>query len=834
VNELKHALRQLVLRPGLSAIVIVMLAIGIGSTTAIFSLFHEVLMQPLPVPEPDRLVSFHVDGLSTGGRPGLAVGDMQAAFSYPMLRDLEARQDAFTGLAAHYDFFADLGSGEGTTNGRGMLVSGRYFDVLNVSPALGRLLGPEDEPAVGEARVVVLSHDYWQRQFGADPNVVNRTLVVNGQQLTIVGVAPAGFEGAMLGWPPEVFVPLTLRWLMQPEEPRSDENRFNNWLFILARLRPGVSVEQATAQMNVVFGAIRNEIEAPLIPPNTDEALKRRFLESRLLLEPGGRGQSSVPGRASMPLTLLLGVTALVLLIVCVNVANLLLARGAARAGELAIQMSVGASRARLVAQLLAESALLAGLGALASLGVAAATLRLMSAAVRASLNDSLDVALSLPAMLFAAAAALGTVVLFGLAPALQATGTALVPLMKGHGVQAHGGRGAARFSRMLIMGQIAFATVLLVLAGLFTQSLVNIARVELGIEHESVALFAVSPLLAGYEKEALDAVYERVHAGLAAEPGVLSVASGALPMMGNFSMGGGVQVVGSEPLQDNGSQSHLMVSAKLFETLSVPLLVGRDFTEADRSGPPVTIVNEAFVRKFGLGSDAVGKRVRLFGGYVPRGEAEIVGVVANAHITQVKGDVPPQFFTPRPLGDQSFSSLFFYVRSGLDADRLLTVIPRVVASVDPGLPVRNLATMSQLVRNNVSLDRIVTLLSTTLAGLATLLAAIGLYGVLSYNVAQRTRELGLRLALGAEPFALRAMVLKQVRAMALIGAGVGLAMAVGVGRLAQALLYGLSAFDPLVLGAALLVLAAVVTAAAYVPARRASRVAPLEALRYE
>src|SRR5262245_622080 len=267
MNELKHAFRQLLLRPGLSATVIVMLALGIGATTAIFSLFHEVLMKPLPVPEPDRIVSLTVPGDKPGsGRPGLAVGDWQATFSYPMFRDLEARQEVFTGLAAHYDFLVNIGTGDHAQFDQGVLVSGQYFGTLGVQPALGRLIGPQDAPNVGESDVVVLSYDYWQTQLGADPGILGKTLPVNGRDLTVVGVAAQGFDGAMPGWRPRVFVPLTLRWLMQPEEPRNDENRFSAWVYILARLRPGVSLEQASAAMNGLFSGILREVELPLVP----------------------------------------------------------------------------------------------------------------------------------------------------------------------------------------------------------------------------------------------------------------------------------------------------------------------------------------------------------------------------------------------------------------------------------------------------------------------------------------------------------------------------------------------------------------------------------------
>jgi predicted permease len=833
MNELKHAFRQLILRPGLSATVIVMLALGIGATTAIFSLFYQVLMQPLPVADPSRLVKLTVPGDTLGiGRTGIAVADWEAAFSYPMFRDLEARQQPFTGLAAHYDFFANLGSGERATFERGVLVSGHYFDVLGIRPALGRLIGPQDEPSVGESAVAVLSYDYWQRQFGGDPGIVNKTLPVNGQSLTIVGIAPEGFQGAMLGWNPQIFVPLTLRWLMQPEEERGDENRFSHWLYILARLKPGVSVEQASPAMNVLLAGITREVELPLLPDQVTAEQRERFVNRKMVLAPGERGHSNAASQSTTPLTLLLGITALLLLIVCVNIANLLLARGSARGGELAIRSSVGASRARLVGQLLAEAALLAVLGALASAPVAVATLRLVASN---ALTNSIPVSLSLPALAFAAAATLATVLLFGVVPAIQVSRTDLGSIIEGQAAQSRGGRGVARFNRVLITAQVAFATILLVLAGLFTRSLLNVSRVDLGMKIETVASFSVSPLLAGRGREALDAVYERLRTELAVQPGVHSAASQAVPPLGNFAFGSRLlSIDGVETPPNTFADSDPVVSPQMFESFSIPLLAGRDFSDADRSGAPVAIVNESFVKRFGLGSDAVGKRIRLQAYAVPEGDLEIVGVVADARLASVKREARPEVFTPRPRTDTSFGSMFFIVRSELNADSLLTMIPRVVASVDQNMAVGNPSTMKRLAEGNVSQDKIITTLSATLAGLATLLAAIGLYGVLAYSVAQRTRELGLRLALGAQPSALRTMVLRQVALIAVVGIVLGLAAALAASRAAGALLYGLSSYDPVTIGAAVATLAVVVLAAAYVPARRASSVAPLEALRYE
>lgn len=829
--HLKHAFRQLVLRPGLSAIVIFMLATGIGATTAMFSLFHQVLVQPLPVPEPERLVNLSSPGPKAGPtRVGSAVIDVDAAFSYPMFRDLEAEQSAFAGVAAHLDFYANLAYRTQTLAGRGTFVSGGYFGVLQ--PALGRLIGPRDEPRAGESAVAVLSYDYWQSQFGGDPNLIGRTLTVNGRPLAIIGVAPEGFSGAMLGWRPQVFVPVTLRWLMQPEAPADQENRLSSWLYLFARLKPELTLEQASAAVNTLYSGILREVEAPLVT-DVDDDLREQFLARQLILEPGARGQSVLRSPAAQPLTLLLGVTVLVLLIVCVNIANLLLARGAARAGEMAVRASIGATRGSLVAQLLVESAVLAAIGGLLSLPVAASTLQLISGLIPAQFAAALTASLSPEAMLFAAGASLSTVLLFGLVPAWQASGANPGRAIRGRGLQASGGRAMTRFRGVLTTAQIAVSLLLLILAGLFTQSLANVARVDLGIDEDSLVSFTVAPGQNGYEGERVNQLYDRLEEELAAQPGVTGVGSAFVGQIGlrRFTFPVSIEGVEDGRGEDNLAAGNF-VNRGFLDTLSIPLLAGRAFTVADTQGAPrVAIVNESFVRKFNLGDGALGTRFGF--GSPGNRDIEIVGVAADAKYGQVKSGAPAQFFEPRHQAGVS-PWLVFYVRGDIGTDVLMRMIPGVVSGLDPNLPVSGLVTVAAQVEDNIFLDRLITMLSTGFAGLATLLAAIGLYGVLAYNVAQRTRELGLRLALGAEPRNLRALVLRQVGVMAAIGGILGLAAALGLGRVAEALLFGLSGHDPLVLAGAVTVLAAVVLGASYLPARRASRIAPMAALRYE
>src|SRR5690349_15998968 len=435
MNQLKLALRQLRLRPGLSFVVIVMLALGIGATTAMFSLYHQILLRPLPVPEPERLVNLAAPGPKPGGGiQDLGLNDREAQFSYPMFRDLEKAQTGFTGIAAYVDYLANLSFEDRPTSGRVYMVSGSYFDVLSLRPALGRFLRPEDEPRVGEGAVAVLSYEFSQRIFGGDAAVVGKTLTVNGHSLEVVGVAPEGFRGTNIGVRTDVFVPLTLAPMVMSGllGPQMFEARQGYWIYLFARLKPGVTLERAAAQLNGIYAGVLNDVEAPqLNAAQLPEGTLDRFRAREIVFSPGAQGQSLIAGQAARPLTMLLVVTVLVLLIVCVNIANLLLARGAARAGEMATRASLGASRGWLVRQLLCESFVLIAIGGLASLAVAALLVRLIASFLPAGIAIAVEPQLSTTAMLFAAAASLLTVLVFGLVPAWRVSDASPALAMK-------------------------------------------------------------------------------------------------------------------------------------------------------------------------------------------------------------------------------------------------------------------------------------------------------------------------------------------------------------------------------------------------------------------
>jgi predicted permease len=831
MSNLKLAFRMLFRTPFVTTVAIVSLALGIGANAGIFSIFNQFLIRSMPVYEPGRLVNFTAPGPKTGSSSCGNAGGCEEIFSYPMFRDLEKQQTVLTGLAAHRTFDANLSYRGQTAKGDGMLVSGSYFGVLGVGPALGRLISYGDGAVVGQSNVVVLSHTYWRDRFEASPAVLNERLVVNGQPMTIVGVAPAGFTGTTLGVQPKVFVPISMRGFMNPGF-KGFENRKDYWAYLFGRLKPGVSQEQALAALNAQYRTLINQVEVPLHTTLSPATLER-FKNKELGMNPGRQGQSDVRGESFVPLVVLLAVTGIVLLSACANIANLLLARASRRSGEMAVRLSIGASRRHLVTQLLGESMLLAVLGGIAGLLVAQGTLRLIGSMLPTDQAATIAFRLDGSVLLFLAVVTLGTGVLFGLFPALHASRPNLTTTLKGQAGQPGGSRSAKWFRYGLATSQVVLSMLLLGIGGLFTKSLFNVSRVDLGLKIDHVLTFAISPELNGLTPEQSRALFERIEDELAAQPGVTTVTAAMVPLLGGSNWGTNVSVQGFKADADADTESRLnAIAPDYFRTLGVPLIAGREFTRADVLGAPkVAIVNEQFTKKFNLDRDAVGKRMAVgSGGQL---DIEIVGLVQNAKYADVKDEIPSVFFTPYRQNPR-LGFITYYVRTALDPELTIRTIPGVIARIDPNLPVDNLRTLPQQVKENVFLDRFVTTLSAAFAALATLLAAIGLYGVLAYSVAQRTREFGLRMALGADPSHVRGMVLRQIAWMVVIGGSVGLAGAAVAGTLARSLLYEMRGYDPWILAATGVLLAIIAFAAGYIPARRASKVDPMRALRYE
>ena len=819
-DRLRHAVRGLAARPLFAFVAIATLALGIGANLAVFSLVERLLLAPLPVAEPDRLVNLTVPGQTDIRMSSTLAGDETALFNYPMFRDLERAQDGVATLAAHRPQPVNLAYAGHTERVQALLVSGRYFDVLGLAPALGRLLGASDDAVDGQAQAAVLGHAYWRDRLGADPAVVGRSLVANGQVLQIVGIAPPGFDGTTVGIAPQGYLPISLRGPDGAVSIPDHTSREFHWVHAFARLAPGVTAAQAALKLD---GAYRAAIEAyePV------SALTGTAVARHLALVPGARGQSRQPDQSRASLMLAQGAALLVLLIACVNLANLQLARGSGRTGEMGVRSALGASRRQLLGEALAEPLVIALAGAAAALPIGLAGRHLLGRLLLADRSATLagtgiDVATAGAALAIALVALLG----FALIPARRLATAAPARALAGH-AGGVGRRGTGRLRAVLVTVQIGFSMALLVLAGLFVQSLANIARADLGMNLDALVAFTVEPELNGYDRARNAALYDRIDAALAALPGVSGVARAQNRLLANGYSGGGAAVEGQD---GGGFSTYNQVGPGYFDTLGIAQLAGRGFAPADSAeAPPVAIVNRRFAEAFGLDPAAtVGRTLRLNGQRL-----EIVGLVADAAYAKVKAPPPPQIYLPDAQSEAS-GTMSFYVRTTLDPAEQKASIAAAVAAIDANLPLRSLSTLREQARVNVAADRTISLLATALALLATLLAAGGLYGVLSYLVAERRREIGLRLALGATPARLRGLVAGQVGRMAVAGGLLGLAAALAGGRLAAANLYGLTAHDPSVLACAAVVLAVVVALAAWLPARRAAHTDPLTALRHD
>jgi predicted permease len=833
MRNLKLAFRTLFTTPFVTVIAVLSLALGIGANAAIYSLFDQMLRRPLPVYQPARLVDLRSPGPQQGSNSCNQAGGCDEVFSYPMFRDLEQANTALSGLAGHRAFGVNIAmSGQTPISAMGMYVTGSYFPVLGVKASLGRLFTVNDDVTIGGNPVAVLGHSYWETQLGSNPSVVNQQITVNGQKLTIIGVAPIGFDGTTLGVKPAVYVPMTMRGLVSPGTRGGGFDRRNDyWMYVFGRLKPGATIEQGAASLNSAYSPILNDVEAPLQKGMSEKTMKA-FREKKILLTDGSRGQSSMHKEASTPIYMLFAITAIVLLIACANIANLLLARAANRQMEMAVRLSLGATRRQLIAQLLTESVLLAAIGGIVSIYVAHITLDGIVAMLPPDASTQMNFSLSIGAMLFAGALSILTGIFFGLAPAIQSTRPDLVTELRNNSGKLSGGRGAARFRTSLVTAQIALSMALLVSAGLFIKSLRNVSRVDLGINIDNVVSFGISPGLSGYDSTRMTALYQRVEDELAAIPGVTGVTASAVQILSNSNWGQSVSVEGFHKDPDTDADSRFApVGANYHKVMGIPLIAGRDFNASDNaSGAKVAIVNEAFAKKFNLGRNAVGKHMSMGNDSL---NIEIIGLAKDAKYSEVKDVIPPVFLQPYKQSGR-LGSLTFYLRSQLPTDQTFRAIRDVMRRIDPNLPVEELKTMPQQVKENVFLDRMISTTSAAFALLATLLAAVGLYGVLAYSVAQRTREIGVRMALGADQGRVRAMVLRQVGVMTAVGGVIGMVGAYGLGRAAKSLLYQLEGHDPLVFAIAAVVLTLVALGAGLLPAMRASRVDPMHALRYE
>jgi predicted permease len=834
-QRIHFALRSLRKAPLFCLALVLSLGLGIGANTAVFSLLHQVVLGSLPVPRPDELAlltapsAFRTGHISAGN-----AGGKDFVFNYPLFRELEKHPAGVVGIAGFLQVSASLALGTHTVPGDAMLVSGGYFPVLRVQPLLGRLLSPADDvPGAGNP-VAVLGYGYWHDRLGGRTEVLNQPIQVNGQIFTVVGVAREGFNGITLGDTPDVYLPLSFKPLMTPGWDGTD--RFDDhWIYCFTRVRPGVSLAQAAAGLNQTFVGQMEDYARQ--KHGWSAARLEQMRRTRLMLVDGRQGNSSTRDAARTPLTILMGATVLVLLIALANAANLMLTRSAERRRELAIRASLGAGRAELMAQMLTEALLLAVAGGIAGLALAGMTGKVLLTQIDGdSPTHFLSTRLEWPVLLFGSGLAILTGLLFGLYPAWQASRATLSATMQDEGGRGSAGRGSAHVRRALVCAQVGFSVVLLIPTGLLLKSLVNILHIDLGIRTENVVAFRVASQLNRYTWEQNRAYLDRLENELAAIPVVRSVATSTVPLIAGDDEGGNLTVEGysRDPKADTDSDRD-SISPGFFGKMGVPLVAGREFTTRDTiSGPKVAIVNQEFVRHFFGDANPIGRKFAKGGGDKVVPDTEIVGVVKDSHYAAVKQDKTQRmYFTPWRQQEHP-GSMTFYVRSALPAAQVIPSIRGTLASVDRNIPPGSLRTLDEQIRLDLTNERLVLDLAAVFAALATGLAMLGLYGVMAYSIARRTREIGIRIALGAAPARIRVMVMRELAGLLAAGLGAGVPAAFALTAYVKSQLYGVGAFDPGVVAAAVAVLTFTAAAAAFLPAQRAARVDPLEALRCE
>lgn len=822
MSSLHFVCRTLSRSPGFAFIAALTIAIGIGASTALYSVIDAVLLRRLAAERPEELMLLSPKGYF----PGSQVNDH--GLSYPEYQHLRDGSTAFSGLICRFQFTANVGRPNHAERVSAELISGNYFSTLGVGAALGRTIGAEDDRQPGAHPVVVLSYEYWVTRFGARPDVLGQPIHVNGQILTIIGVSAQGFRGVELDHCPAVRVPIAMAERMIPHLSWIKlSHPHARWVEVIGRLPPGVSRAEAQSELQPLHQQSLDPLAAAL---NTDD--RSRLRASSLELLPAQHGISELRGDWTAPLGALTVMVGLVLALTCVNLANLHMARGAQREGELALRMALGAGRGRVIGQLVGESMVLAGCGAAAGLLVAS-SLAEISLPFIASRDDPANLSVAIDWGFFVAGLALTTVVVLvaGLAPAVLSTRLDLTRVLRRSAVL--GGTGA-RLRRMLVAAQLSLSLVLLIGSALFLRSLRQLNRIDPGFRTEDVAVFGFDAVLNGSPRARIEADYERLRLRLEQVPGIGSVAFGMVRVIDGSAWISGVAVRDSILSRHEPPVAALnAVSPDYFQTLGIPLVSGREFNEADRaSSAPVVIVNEAFARRFFGHDDVIGRR---FGVPDPRGliDVEIVGIVRDAKYDSLVGTTPAQLFLPH---QQLFTTMSMncYVRSTLPMTEVTKAIRTAVREIDPTVPIHALRSLREQRDLSLSRERLLALVATGFAALATLLAAIGLYGLLSFTVTRRMRELGLRMALGASTREVLGVVLRETAALLGTGMAVGLALALALGRLLAHQLPGIAPHDPPALFAASLLLAILMLAAAAVPAHRATRVNPVEALRSE
>jgi predicted permease len=850
-QDLRYGARTLIKTPGFTAVAVLSLALGIGANTALFSVVDAVLLKKLPVREPDRLVLFRwVTGpnFSPGSHHGNAARDdsgrlVKSSFAYQTYARFREQPGPLSDVFAFGDATLNVSADGRADVANGQAVSGNYYAALGVPALVGRTITDEDDHAAAPP-VAVLSYRYWQRRFGGDRGVVGRQISLNHVAFTVVGVTPEGFDGAMqVGSSPDISIPIA--WEPQIRGERSLMAGAGAWwLRLMGRLKPGATPEQARASLELVFqqSAVEHREARVSRGENTLRPLGPEDYP-HLVAYPGSQGETSRRQNYQKPLYMLFGVVGLVLLIACANVANLLLARSASRQREIAVRLALGAGRRRLVRQLLTESGLLAALGG--ALGVLLAfwikdgllAVGEWGGGDMAALEPRLD----LRVLSFTLALSLLTGLLFGMVPAWRATRVDLTPALKG-GARSAGAAPRSLFTKALVAAQVAMSLLLMVGAGLFLRTLVNLQRVELGFNERNLLLFTVEPGLIGYKGERLANLYRQMAGRVEAVPGVQAVTFSAERLLAGGESDRSLYLPGAPVSADGKAKSEgdvyiHQVRENFLKAMGVPVLAGRDLAaQDDARAPKVAVVNQTFARRFFPGENPVGKRFS-FDNPNGAGLVEVVGLAGDAKYATQRDEIPPTAYLPWSQELSALRSATFEVRTSGDPVSYVAAVRQAAGEVDPDLPLEDVKTQVEQADETLAMERLFAKLLSLFGLLAQALAAVGLYGVLAWSVAQRTREIGIRVALGAQRGDVLRMVLRQGMSLTLAGVALGLAGAYALTRYLESLsrmLYGVGPTDPLTFGVTAVLLTLVALLACLVPARRATRVDPMVALRYE
>ncbi|MBA3714201.1 MAG: ABC transporter permease [Pyrinomonadaceae bacterium] len=808
LQDVRYGVRVLWKAPGFTLVAVLSLALGIGVNTATFSVLDAVLLRPLPISEPERLVTVFTK----------REAELNSSFSYPDYVDYRDRNEVFSGMIAWDGVSLNLNTGGTTERVSGQLVTGNFFDVLGVRAALGRTFLHEEDRTPGSAPVAVISDGFWRKQFGADPEILGKQVTINNHGFTIIGIAPANFTGASRGSAPNIWVPMMMQEQARPgSEILSIRN--TRWLLVMGRLKPGITLEQSQAQMSVLAGQLAQA------NPNATEAA--------IVIAPGDKGHPRNTSTLDFPLKILMALVALVFLIACANVANLLLARASSRRKEISIRLAIGASRARLIRQLLTESMLLSLVGGAVSLVVAMWTTDVF----KSFIPNALDIALDARVLGFTLLLALASGVLFGLVPALAASRPNLVPALKNEaGTYDQGGR-RWNLRSLLVVAQIALSLIVLTGAGLFIKSLRNLQSIDAGFQADNLMVMSLDLRPNGYDKPRGQAFYRDLMERVENLPGIESA---SLARVARLSLGGSRRSVTMEGYEarpgENLELDFNNVGTRYLQTMGIPIVRGRDFTEQDREGAPfVVIINETMARRYFPNQEAVGKRLTYFvppGSSVPPTTLEIIGVAKDGKYRSLREEPNPSFYTSFLQSYQPNMTL--HVRATGDTGAVVNAVRREVQALDKNLPIFDVRTLAEQRSNSLYTERLSAALLGVFGVLALLLAAIGIYGVMAYSVNRRTHEIGIRMALGAQKADVLRLVVGQGMVMALIGVGIGLAGSFAATRFFASLLYGVSTTDPLVFAGVAVLLTLITFLACFIPARRATKVDPMIALRYE